>query len=109
MPLSLIFVFISAVILLGVGSSFSPAACSGGIWLCIILYAGSKVVLYVLLLEKLYIVHSHTATGRISRRASFHFLRLAHAVADSSSRQSNPGGIEEDVCCCWHGSASLSL
>ncbi|GAA6048135.1 hypothetical protein JCM3770_003678 [Rhodotorula araucariae] len=64
---SLAFIFASAVIILGVGSSYSAAACHGGIWLCILLYASSKAVLYYLLLEKLQRVHSHTTTGHVGR------------------------------------------
>ncbi|BGP37518.1 hypothetical protein JCM10449v2_001424 [Rhodotorula kratochvilovae] len=68
---SLAFVFISAVIVLGVGSSYSEAACNGGIWLCILLYASSKAVLYYLLLEKLQRVHSHSTMGRTGRFSSW--------------------------------------
>ncbi|GAA5835378.1 hypothetical protein JCM11251_005218 [Rhodosporidiobolus azoricus] len=68
---SLIFLFISAIILLGVGSSFSKTSCSAGIWLCVILYALTKAVLYVLLLEKLHVVHCHSAMGRKPRFQSW--------------------------------------
>lgn len=106
----LLFVFISAIIILGVGSSYSYAACSGGIWLwcapfrgmangtvkltstqSVLLYAGTKAILYILLLEKLAIVHSHTSGGRTSRCAE----PLAHLVSADSDflrTQSNPGG-----------------
>ncbi|GAA5911354.1 hypothetical protein JCM6882_002354 [Rhodosporidiobolus microsporus] len=68
---SLLFLFISAIILLGVGSSFTAASCSAGIWLCVILYALTKAVLYVLLLEKLHIVHCHSAMGKVPRYKSW--------------------------------------
>ncbi|GAA5863943.1 hypothetical protein JCM8547_005288 [Rhodosporidiobolus lusitaniae] len=68
---SLLFIFASAIIVLGVGSSYSNAACSTGIWLCIFLYAVTKAVLYVLLLEKLHVVHCHTAAGKMPRWKSW--------------------------------------
>ncbi|GAA5873441.1 hypothetical protein JCM16303_001124 [Sporobolomyces ruberrimus] len=64
---SLLFVFASAVLVLGVGTSFSEAACRVGIWWCIILYASSKVLIYSFLSEKLYAVYSATPTRRIPR------------------------------------------
>ncbi|GAA5854010.1 hypothetical protein JCM9279_003761 [Rhodotorula babjevae] len=64
---SLAFIFISAILVLGVGSSYSEAACDGGIWLCVLLYAGTKAVLYYLLLEKLQRVHAHGVRGRVGR------------------------------------------
>ncbi|GAA5914178.1 hypothetical protein JCM8208_003930 [Rhodotorula glutinis] len=64
---SLAFIFISAILVLGVGSSYSEAACNGGIWLCVLLYASTKAVLYYLLLEKLQRVHAHSVTGRVGR------------------------------------------
>ncbi|BGP13416.1 hypothetical protein JCM10213_008577 [Rhodosporidiobolus nylandii] len=70
---SLLFVFISAIMILGVGSSFSDAACNTGIWLCILLYAATKAVLYVLLLEKLHAVYGQNATARISRLQSWYY------------------------------------
>ncbi|BGP18892.1 hypothetical protein JCM10213v2_006972 [Rhodosporidiobolus nylandii] len=70
---SLLFVFVSAIIIFGVGSSFSGAPCSVGIWLCILLYAATKAVLYVLLLEKLHVVHCHTAMGRVPRLKSWYY------------------------------------
>ncbi|GAA5989134.1 hypothetical protein JCM11641_007607 [Rhodosporidiobolus odoratus] len=68
---SLLFTFVSAIIVLGVGSSYSEASCNVGIWLCVLLYAGTKAILYVLLLEKLHVVHSHTAMGKKPRLQSW--------------------------------------
>jgi hypothetical protein len=36
----------------------------------LLLYAGTKAVLYVLLLEKLHVVHRHSAAGRVTRLKS---------------------------------------
>ncbi|GAA6003340.1 hypothetical protein JCM10207_000284 [Rhodosporidiobolus poonsookiae] len=68
---SLLFVAASVLIVLGLGSSYSAASCEAGIFLCVFLYAGTKAVLYGFLLEKLYIVHSHTYSGRIRRLQSW--------------------------------------
>ncbi|GAA5975881.1 hypothetical protein JCM5350_000766 [Sporobolomyces pararoseus] len=64
---SLLFTFASAILILGIGTSFSSAACKLGIWWCIILYASSKVLIYSFLSEKLYAVYSVTPTRRIPR------------------------------------------
>ncbi|GAA5928949.1 hypothetical protein JCM1841_006427 [Sporobolomyces salmonicolor] len=64
---SLLFIFASAVILLGVGTSLNHAACNAAIWYCILLYATSKTLIYLFLSEKLYAVYAYTAHGRVSR------------------------------------------
>ncbi|GAA6059162.1 hypothetical protein JCM10212_005507 [Sporobolomyces blumeae] len=64
---SFLFIFASAVIVLGVGTSFSPIACKLGIWWCIILYASSKVLIYSFLAEKLLAVYSVRPDRRIPR------------------------------------------
>jgi hypothetical protein len=40
------FLFASAILVLGVGTSVSQIACEVGIWWCILLYATSKVLIY---------------------------------------------------------------
>ncbi|GAA5879099.1 hypothetical protein JCM1840_004526 [Sporobolomyces johnsonii] len=64
---SLLFIFASAIILLGVGSSLNHAACSASIWYCILFYASSKMIIYLFLSEKLYAVYAYTAHGRVPR------------------------------------------
>ena len=44
---SFFFLFASAILVLGVGTSVSQIACEVGIWWCILLYATSKVLIYV--------------------------------------------------------------
>ncbi|GAA5894564.1 uncharacterized protein JCM6883_002137 [Sporobolomyces salmoneus] len=79
---SLLFVFASAVLILGVGTSFSSAACSLGIWWCIILYVSSKVLIYSFLSEKLYAVYSITPTRRVSRWESTQYkIAMAFLLA----------------------------
>ncbi|GAA6003338.1 hypothetical protein JCM10207_000283 [Rhodosporidiobolus poonsookiae] len=68
---SLLFIATSMLIVLGFGSSYSAGSCWAGIWLCIFLYAATKAILYAFLLEKLYIVHSHTSMGKIGRLQSW--------------------------------------
>lgn len=43
---SSLFLWASALLLLGVGTSFTEASCSLAIFWCIFLYSGSKVVIY---------------------------------------------------------------
>lgn len=90
---SLVFTQLSAVILLGVGSSFNASACAAGIWVCLLVYVSQKVLLYrkstpessfscavlhitdcllildrsVFLMERVFLVHSHRLPGRSSR------------------------------------------
>jgi hypothetical protein len=42
---SFLFLFASAILVLGVGTSVSQIACEVGIWWCILLYATSKVLI----------------------------------------------------------------
>lgn len=88
---SVLFILISALLLFGVGTSKTEAACSTAMWLCstslslcvvltfeetdfscraVVLYAGTKATLYALLLEKLYVVHCNGGAGKTPRRAS---------------------------------------
>ncbi|ORY90700.1 hypothetical protein BCR35DRAFT_245923, partial [Leucosporidium creatinivorum] len=64
---SFIFVWASAILLFGVGTSFSGAACSVAIIWCITFYASSKVFIYLFLMERVHLVHQYTVAGRLSR------------------------------------------
>ncbi|KAI5475835.1 hypothetical protein MNV49_000799 [Pseudohyphozyma bogoriensis] len=55
---SLLFVFSETLLVLGVGTSFSGAACTAGIWMCITFYAFTKVLITWFLVERVHIVHS---------------------------------------------------
>lgn len=61
---SWLFVFGAGILISGVGLSLNAYACSAGIFLCICLYAISKLLIYSFLVEKLYIVHPHPG-GRL--------------------------------------------
>ncbi|KAM0791674.1 hypothetical protein ACM66B_006266 [Microbotryomycetes sp. NB124-2] len=52
---SFIFLWASAIIVLGVGTSYSEVACAVGIWWCIALYASSKVAIYLFLMERVHL------------------------------------------------------
>ena len=43
---SVLFTQVSAVIPLGVGSSYNEAACAVGIWLCLSIYTFQKILVY---------------------------------------------------------------
>ncbi|KAF8610589.1 hypothetical protein BDV93DRAFT_517688 [Ceratobasidium sp. AG-I] len=53
---SWVFVFLSGVLIMGSGLSSSHTTCSLGIFACIALYAGSKVLTYAFLIEKVHVV-----------------------------------------------------
>ncbi|KAK4049734.1 hypothetical protein OIO90_005315 [Microbotryomycetes sp. JL221] len=84
---SFIFLWASAIIVLGVGTSYSEVACAVGIWWCIGLYASSKIFIYLFLMERVHLVYSHTVSARHSRlrspwyRASLVFFTLWLGVA----------------------------
>ncbi len=84
---SFLFLFASAILVLGVGTSVSQIACEVGIWWCILLYAASKVLIYGFLMERVYLVNAQTPRGRVSRvqskwyRASSVFFGLWLGVA----------------------------
>ncbi len=46
---SWIFVFSSALMISGIGLSLNPETCQGAIFLCIVFYASSKVLVYTFL------------------------------------------------------------
>ena len=92
---SWLFAYASALLLFGVGSSLDWAACEVGIWWCIvslnvsfvktpyvfikskyawtsqILYASSKVMIYLFLMERLAVVHVNTITGTLTVKERF--------------------------------------
>ncbi|KAK4052155.1 hypothetical protein OIV83_002450 [Microbotryomycetes sp. JL201] len=102
---SFVFLWASAIIVLGVGTSFSEVACAVGIWWCIALYASSKVAIYLFLsevssshpdcstvlilptVERVHLVYAQTVAARHSRfkspwyRASCFFFMLWIGVA----------------------------
>ncbi|GAA5954683.1 hypothetical protein JCM8115_004660 [Rhodotorula mucilaginosa] len=67
LTMSLLFVVTSAILILGKGAHLRRSACEGAIWLCISLYALSKLVLYLLLLEKVWAVHGLASLGHRNR------------------------------------------
>lgn len=70
LAMSLVFVLASGNIVLGLGAKLHGSACSAAIWLCILLYAVSKLILYVLLLEKVWAVHGLASIGSRNRLTS---------------------------------------
>ncbi|KIM21818.1 hypothetical protein M408DRAFT_80011, partial [Serendipita vermifera MAFF 305830] len=55
---SWLFVFAGGTLVSGVGMSLNADACLTGVYLCIVFYAASKVLIYILLAEKVHVVWS---------------------------------------------------
>ncbi|KAF7321238.1 hypothetical protein HMN09_00212900 [Mycena chlorophos] len=53
---SYLFLFSTAVLVFGVGLQMNPTACAAGIYLCVLFYTTSKILIYAFLTEKVYIV-----------------------------------------------------
>ncbi|KAJ6591500.1 hypothetical protein DFH09DRAFT_1137178 [Mycena vulgaris] len=53
---SWLFLFASGVLIFGVGLETHEAGCSAGIYLCIIFYGSSKLLIYAFLIEKVHVV-----------------------------------------------------
>lgn len=64
---SYLFLFTTGVLILGIGMATSAAACSLGIYLCIVFYGTSKVFIYLFLIERVYVVWRPTPTTPRSR------------------------------------------
>ncbi|CAE6459053.1 unnamed protein product, partial [Rhizoctonia solani] len=64
--ISWLFVFGTGILIHGVGMSYSHNACSSGLFLCIWLYALSKVFIYTFLTEKVRVVWEVVAQPRLS-------------------------------------------
>ncbi|KAF8169480.1 hypothetical protein K438DRAFT_1983306 [Mycena galopus ATCC 62051] len=67
---SYLFLFSSGMLIFGVGLQVNATACATGIYICILLYTSSKILIYAYLSEKVYIVWD---TGR-SRLQSLVYL-----------------------------------
>ncbi|KIM27611.1 hypothetical protein M408DRAFT_16646 [Serendipita vermifera MAFF 305830] len=66
---SWLFLFAAGILISGVGLSLNPRSCEAGIFLCIILYAASKILIYWFLVEKVHLVHPHPSHSRIKSPA----------------------------------------
>ncbi|CAE7130809.1 unnamed protein product [Rhizoctonia solani] len=62
---SWLFLFSTGILIGGVGMSSNFINCSLGIYACILLYAGSKVLIYCFLIEKVYVVWGGTHQSRL--------------------------------------------
>ncbi|KAK1216013.1 hypothetical protein PQX77_021363 [Marasmius sp. AFHP31] len=60
---SWLFLFSSGMLVFGVGLETTTAACHGAIVTCVVLYTSSKVLIYLFLSEKVFLVWSVTAVG----------------------------------------------
>ncbi|KAG8892762.1 hypothetical protein FRB99_002459 [Tulasnella sp. 403] len=61
------FIFSASVLVTGAGLSANTLNCSLAIFSCILLYAGSKLLIYLFLIEKVYIVWAPHGTGKTTR------------------------------------------
>nr|GAT47542.1 predicted protein [Mycena chlorophos] len=61
---SYLFVFSASLLLFGIGMQFNHIACATGICLCVTFYTSSKVLTYLFLSEKVYIVWAPPGTRR---------------------------------------------
>ncbi|KAK1218997.1 hypothetical protein PQX77_018300 [Marasmius sp. AFHP31] len=57
------FVFSSGMLIFGVGLETTQAACHGAIVICIVFYTSSKILIYLFLSEKVFLIWSITAVG----------------------------------------------
>ncbi|KAJ6518000.1 hypothetical protein C8R47DRAFT_1205086 [Mycena vitilis] len=57
---SYLFLFSTALLMFGVGLQMNKTACAAGIYLCVLFYSSSKVLIYAFLTEKVYIVWDTT-------------------------------------------------
>ncbi|CAE6528744.1 unnamed protein product [Rhizoctonia solani] len=62
---SWLFLFSTGILITGVGMSSSFINCSLGIYACILLYAGSKILIYFFLIEKVHVVWGGTHQPRL--------------------------------------------
>ncbi|KAJ7067527.1 hypothetical protein C8F01DRAFT_1365586 [Mycena amicta] len=53
---SYLFMFCSGILVFGVGMQRNATACAAGIYLCVLFYSTSKILIYAFLTEKVYIV-----------------------------------------------------
>ncbi|KAI0047747.1 hypothetical protein FA95DRAFT_1189156 [Auriscalpium vulgare] len=62
---SWLFLFLSGILIFGVGLETKNAVCSASIYLCIAFYATSKILIYFFLIEKVHLVWSPSAGRRL--------------------------------------------
>ncbi|KAJ7804275.1 hypothetical protein B0H14DRAFT_3883600 [Mycena olivaceomarginata] len=70
---SYLFLFSSGMLIFGVGLQVNATACATGIYICILFYTSSKILIYAYLSEKVYIVWD---TGRSRSRSPVYLVCL---------------------------------
>ncbi|KAJ7041838.1 hypothetical protein C8F04DRAFT_1252779 [Mycena alexandri] len=71
---SYFFVFTSGILIFGVGLQTNKTTCAAGIYICVLFYSSSKVLIYAFLTEKVYIVWD---TGRPRFRSPVFLVCMA--------------------------------
>ncbi|KAF7337129.1 hypothetical protein MVEN_02150900 [Mycena venus] len=74
---SYLFLFSSGILVFGVGLQLNGTACAAGIYLCVLFYTSSKILIYSFLTEKVYIVWD---TGRSRLRSSVFLICMGTLV-----------------------------
>ncbi|KAJ7876873.1 hypothetical protein B0H14DRAFT_2567984 [Mycena olivaceomarginata] len=74
---SYLFLFSTGILVFGVGLQLNATACSTGIYLCVLFYTSSKILIYSFLTEKVYIVWD---TGRKRLHSPVFLLCMATLV-----------------------------
>ncbi|KAJ7643516.1 hypothetical protein FB45DRAFT_895335 [Roridomyces roridus] len=68
------FMFASGILIFGVGLQRNTTTCAAGIYLCVLFYTSSKVLIYTFLTEKVFIVWD---TGRSRKRSPVYLICVA--------------------------------
>ncbi|KAF5360029.1 hypothetical protein D9758_007589 [Tetrapyrgos nigripes] len=76
---SWLFLFSSGLVTFGIGLETSLSACMTGIFLCIIFYASTKLLLYIFLIEKVHTVWS-ASTGTPRRKSAVYLAGIVSLV-----------------------------
>ncbi|KAL0574017.1 hypothetical protein V5O48_007939 [Marasmius crinis-equi] len=74
---SWLFVFSSGILIFGVGLETSMQACTTAIAICIVFYGSSKILIYLFLVEKVYLVWSPTAEVGSRLRSPVYLVCMA--------------------------------
>ncbi|KAF2466504.1 uncharacterized protein BDR25DRAFT_293412 [Lindgomyces ingoldianus] len=73
---STLFVFVTAIISRGLGINDSPQVCEGAILLCLICYMTTKVLIYLFLVEKAYIIRGSRNARMKDKLFLFNFFGM---------------------------------
>ncbi|KAF8309474.1 hypothetical protein DL93DRAFT_2085564 [Clavulina sp. PMI_390] len=91
--ISLAFIMVTGTLIHGVGLEYTLTSCSLGIWSCILLYTSTKLLIYIFLSERVWLVWSNVS----ATKAALNALQTQKRQSQAPNRSIPPSEWRADV------------